>query len=466
LLLGPLAAYNFAAIALPAAAALSAYRLCFCLTGQRWPSFIGGYLFGFSGYLLGQEEGHMQMTSVFLLPFIALTVLRFLRRELDQRRLLVRLGPLLGAQFWLSTELFVTASLALVVALLATYASVHDLRPRFRPLVVAVTGSYLVALLLAAPILYYSVSQLHNPPANMPSDFPTDLLNLIVPTGLALLGSRGATAVWHFTAGNAESGGYLGLPVVAMIAAFAASRWRSRSGGLLLLLFGVALVASYGTSLQLNGHRLIGLPWTWLTYTIPLDNVLPARLSVYATLTAAVISAIWLATQTEPLRRIVLPVLAIAALLPALGHGYWKTVPSQPGFFTASQYRSCLPPQANVLTIPYNQWGTSLLSQAEDSFRFRLAGGYVTDQWPHSYTSFTATFVSLESDEPQPTASTAQIVAFAHAKRVSDITVAQDAGYNGWARTLARRIHPRSLGGVWLFPLTPAATLASTCPGS
>src|SRR5579863_4087652 len=47
-LAGPVAAYNVAALLLPAAAAFAAFLLCRHLTGAFWPSLAGGYIFGFS----------------------------------------------------------------------------------------------------------------------------------------------------------------------------------------------------------------------------------------------------------------------------------------------------------------------------------------------------------------------------------------------------------------------------------
>jgi hypothetical protein len=46
-LFGPVAAYNVAALLLPALAAWTAYLLCRELTGSMWASIVGGYLFGF-----------------------------------------------------------------------------------------------------------------------------------------------------------------------------------------------------------------------------------------------------------------------------------------------------------------------------------------------------------------------------------------------------------------------------------
>ena len=82
---GPVVAYNARCDAVPALAALTAYLLCRHLTGSLWASLVGGYLFGFSSYMLGQELGHLHMTAVFLLPLVALAVVRFVREEIDGR---------------------------------------------------------------------------------------------------------------------------------------------------------------------------------------------------------------------------------------------------------------------------------------------------------------------------------------------------------------------------------------------
>src|SRR5262249_35752807 len=79
---GDVAAYHTAAILLPALAAWSAFLLCRHVTRRFWPSLAGGYLFGFSSYLLAEELGHPHLSSVFLVPLAALVVLRFLESEL------------------------------------------------------------------------------------------------------------------------------------------------------------------------------------------------------------------------------------------------------------------------------------------------------------------------------------------------------------------------------------------------
>ena len=126
ILFGPVVAYNLAALLMPALGAWTAYLLCRYLTGSLWASVVGGYLFGFSAYMLGQQLAHLHMTAVFLLPLSRSPSCASSVRSSTGGGLAWRLGVLLGLQFWLSTELFFTAVLALGVALLLAFGLVRE----------------------------------------------------------------------------------------------------------------------------------------------------------------------------------------------------------------------------------------------------------------------------------------------------------------------------------------------------
>ncbi len=57
LLVGPTAAYNVAMLLLPALGAWSAFLLCRYASGSTWGSVVGGYLFGFSSYVVAHLYG-------------------------------------------------------------------------------------------------------------------------------------------------------------------------------------------------------------------------------------------------------------------------------------------------------------------------------------------------------------------------------------------------------------------------
>src|SRR3984957_341360 len=108
---GEPATYNaMISLALPLAA-FSAFLLCRRITGAFWPSVLGGYIFGFSAYMLGQVLEHLLLVAVFPVPLIALLTLKRLDAEISPRRFAILLAALLTAQFFCSVELFATLTI-------------------------------------------------------------------------------------------------------------------------------------------------------------------------------------------------------------------------------------------------------------------------------------------------------------------------------------------------------------------
>src|SRR5262249_35648844 len=141
-----------------ALAAWTAFLLCSYLTGRLWASFAGGYLFGFSAYVVAQTLGHPHMTAVLLLPLVALVLVRHVRGKLTGTGLTWRLGLLLGWQLWLSTELYTTLAIALAASLGVAYLCWREHRPRLRAALGPVAAAYGLSLAVAAPLVYYALS--------------------------------------------------------------------------------------------------------------------------------------------------------------------------------------------------------------------------------------------------------------------------------------------------------------------
>src|SRR5262249_20843976 len=155
LLFGPVLAYNVASVLMPALAAWTAFLLCRRLTGSSWAALAGGYLFGFSTYVLSAELTHIFSAAVFLLPVAALLIVRFVRDELTGRGLALRMGFLFAAQMLLSTEVLFTMTLALVAALALAVVLVPAARRPIVRMLVPLLGAYALAALLTAPFVYY-----------------------------------------------------------------------------------------------------------------------------------------------------------------------------------------------------------------------------------------------------------------------------------------------------------------------
>ena len=73
---GPVASYNLLALLACPLAGWAAFLLFRRVTGRFWPSVLGGYVFGFSTYLLGHLAMHVNLELVFVPPLCAYLFLR------------------------------------------------------------------------------------------------------------------------------------------------------------------------------------------------------------------------------------------------------------------------------------------------------------------------------------------------------------------------------------------------------
>lgn len=447
---GPVAAYNVASIALPALGAWTAFLLCRHVTRAYWPSLAGGYLYGFSSYELGQLQGHLHMSSVFLLPLVALLVLRFVEGTLDGGGLVLRLGPVLAAQFLLSTEILFTLTLALVVAVVVTFAIAAPVRRRVVALWRPLLGSYLAGAVLVSPLLAYALLHFQRESLNQPGLFSADLLNVVSPTPLTAVNVHWSRhAAMHFVGNTAENGAYLGLPLLAIVAWYAWQGRRRAGAWLLVSLLVLAVVAELGPNLRVRGATYAPLPWKPLVDLPVFNDVLPARFAAYAALAAAVIAASWASSRAPLVVRAVLPVAAIAVTVPALGHGFWHGSPHRPAFFADGTYRSCLPPNAIVLALPYPSVDAAMLWQAESRFRYRLADAWLSPVVPRGAPD-PSVLEALHDDE-LPAGGGAAILELAR-DEAADVIVLDGAYTARWRPLLtAAGLRGRSVDGVELY---------------
>jgi hypothetical protein len=462
LAVGPVAAYNVACVALAGVGAWTAFLLCRYVTGATWPALAGGYLFGFSSYALAQQ-GHLPIAAVFPLPLVALVVLRYLDGRSSGRALSLRLGVLVGAQLWFSIEIAATLVLALLLGLALAFWVAPATRVRIRGIVSPLAGAAAVAAALTAPLLYYLLTDFRSAVINIPQAYVSDLANFAVPTRIAELGGSWAGSLSDRFPGNAfEQDAYLGLPALVILGLFLGPRLRQPLGRFLAAAIGLTAIASLGQTLHVAGHRLIALPWRLLTTVPVLDNVLPARLIVYATLAAAVAVALWAARSGAALwLRVLLPALAVLALVPNLGLSSWSRAPSLPQFFGAGYSSGCIREGDNVLLIPWGYTGDALFWQAASGFHFRIAGGALGAPIP---STFTGTIVSRLFNDHAHSGDGPDIVAFARSKGVSTIVV-DPADPQPWSSLLLAAYGPptKTIGGVLLYEISPGLIHDPAC---
>jgi hypothetical protein len=376
---GPLFAFNLAMLLSPVLAAWFAFLLCRYVTRAFWPSLLGGWLFGFSTYMLGQLVGHLNLTLVFLVPAIVHLVLRALSGELGRRRFIVLLALALTLQFSFSVETFVSMTLFGAAALAIGYALADPhVRVRFSGLLAPIGSAYLATALLVSPCLYYALQPGGPPVLPQRSDMiSTDLLAFVVPTQItALGGGRLISISQSFTATYVENGAYLG-PLLLMMVLGARSGWRRVEIRVMLSTLLVVVLCTFGGQLHIDGTSTIPLPWALVNHLPVLGVLIPARFMLYGVMIGSILAAMWLATTNTRRSGWLLALLSLACLLPAVWRNYWDGTPDLPSLFTSSAYQDAIGPRDVALVLPVGSLGQSMLWQAEAHLGFTMASGYV-----------------------------------------------------------------------------------------
>jgi hypothetical protein len=468
LLFGPVVSYNIAAVLLPALAAWTAFLLCRHVTGSVWASAVGGYLFGFSATILDQQlMGHLHVTGVFLIPLLALVVVRYVEADLSARGLAWRLGAILACQLWLSTELALTATLMLALGLALSFWLLRDVRPRLASSLAPIGAGYVLGAALAAPLLAYALVDFAARGTFVTVRDSTELLNYVVPTQMIGLGGSSLPSISkHFVPGGASA--YLGLPTLIIVAAYAVRARRFATARFLVAALLLSGLIALGTVLRVDGRTVVGLPWWRAAAHIPgLDNVFPFRFSIYCSLAAAVIVACWTAQTKGRIypRPYLLPLLALAAMVPAVWRVAYPTFrPAQPArvaFFADGLYKTCLAPGETLAVFPFA--GDSILWQAESGFGFRMASNGLQPfpKYGKPLTSFDADRVVWELsfvDYGRPTID--RLLAFAALHHVDRVVSVLRDGYPSRAQ-MARFGKVQLIGGALVAPACGAKSLAT-----
>lgn len=461
LIFGAVASYNVAAVLMPALAAWTAFVLFRHLTRSFWPALVGGYLFGFSSYMLGQEQGHMHMTSVFLVPLVVLVLVRYLEGRLDRGGLVARLGPLLALQLLFSTELSLTLLLALGAAFLLALWLVPAKRQRLVSGLAPIAGAYALAAVLTAPFVYYALKGLHTAAYVPPEGYVADLLNFVVPTDLTFYG-RGPlnTLANHFPGNTGERGAYVGLPALAIVALYALRNWRTSGARFLFAFFAVAAFFALGSELHIDGHGIVPLPWTVVDHWPLWDNALPVRFALYVSLAVGATVALWMASSPRGMLRWLLPLLAVIAIVPHFSSSHaWSTTYSVPSFFADGTYKGCLAPGENVLPLPIGQDGNPMLWQVKTGFRFRMAGGRIATTPPTEF-MHPLTIQHVSTGYPIPATQAGLLAGYLKAKDVNAVVV-DESRSKLWSGALDRLAKGQEIGGVLFYRISGALLACS-----
>ena len=470
LTLGPVAAFNLLMLIAPVLAAWTAFLLCRYVTDSFWPSFAGGYLFGFSTYELAHLTAHLNLSMVFLVPLSVLLVLRYVKGDLGRRAFVRRLALVLFVQFLLSTEVFGTLTLFGTIAMgVAAFGGGSELRQRLKDAGFRIAAAYGIVAAALSPYLFYFFK---GPVHATNTLYDSDLANVLIPTQITGLGGKALASVSAKFAGNyAETAAYVGLPLLLLAVSFVRGRRRLAGGRLLSIMLVVVALASLGSALRIRGLRTIPLPWA-LVKRLPLIGfALPDRFTLYLFLLLGLMAAIWLATASttrEGWKKWGLVIAGALVLLPNLPGGFWSGTTNVPQFFAEGMYRAYLKPGETVLVIPAGRPGAdSQLWQIESGMYFRLAGGYLTRDTPRDLLCLPLAKAVLTSDlERYPLGREApgQLRALLARRGIQTVLLYGELG-ELWRQVLAQLgLRGIDVGGLTLYHV-PAEMIAPPAQG-
>jgi hypothetical protein len=453
-LFGPIATLNLLTVAAPALAGWAAFLVCRKVTGSFWPSLAGGYLFGFSTYMVAQLTGHPNLALAFPVPLAVYLVLRRVEGSLGWLTFVLAMAATLVGLFSIFVEVFATAFVFGGLALLgALVLGPSHLRRPLLGTIGLLAAAYALAALVVGPYVFTALREVPAEPIRDLEKASVDLLGFVVPRQLTLFGGeRFAGVTADFTAPLAGDTAYMGIALTAMVVAFAVTRWRHRSTWLLVSFAVLVAVASLGPVLHVRGRPVVDLPWR-LVERIPLiQNALPDRFPMYLALTVAVMTAIWLMVRPGSVVRWGLVVVAAAMLAPNLSTlPFHQDVP-MPSFFTTGAHRRHIRAGEIVMIIPFGRGpGLSydMLWQAETDMRFRLTTGNVGFIPPEHKGRVVR---CLRQDKPAELTDE-EFLGWVRSHRVGAVVVQDGYVARWWSRLTSLGVRPIAVEGVWVFGL-------------
>ena len=462
--LGPLATFNLIILILPPLAAFSAFLLCRKLSNSLLAAALGGFLFGFSPYMLGQFLGHLNQLLIFPLPLaIYLAIGRF-RGELSRVRFITLMTAVLSIQFLLVLEPFaIMTFVAAVILLFALRVASSEERHYLLQLAFEIVAAYSFTAVLMSPYIYFYFAHGYPKVPLWPSDtFSIDLLNLLVPTSVNAIGNLGQLRqiTGAFTGNIFEQGACIGIPLFTIMFLWVRRHRSELATRLLVTTVVLSCILAAGPLLHIAGRPVLPMPWLVIEKLPLLKSAIPARLIAYAFLALAIIFTLWFCDPRTGSREKAIGTFAtLLLMMPNPSASFWATRAPLPTFFRDGSADRLLSRDDIVLPLPFGPSGMAMMWQAESGMNFRMASGLTGLQpiairrWP------VLNALGGSRDLPEPEL---QLKAFIANMEITAIVVdASDVHATQWKQMLASLdITPLEVAGVLFYRIAPDALKA------
>ena len=425
-LLGPIVAYNALITGGIALSAWCGFLAARGFVDRDLPCFVAGLVYGFSPGMIAQALGHPHVV-VALFPPVALLLgheILVSRRRLNS----VVAGTLAGvaaALQLLTGEELLAVTLVLAALGLALLALMHrdEVRASLPYVAKAGTAALVVFAVLAAyPLGFQFLGPQRVYGSVQGADvYVSDLLAFFLPSNLI-----------HFTGNVTENDAYVGVPLLALLAAGLVLGWRVTRIRWIGLTALVVAVLSLGPHLHVDGLVTpIWLPWA-LVASLPLmGSALPARLMTIGFLGVGIVVAYAFAralTATRPWRVAAGFVLlaGLVAIIPPLP--YPSVAAAVPAFFKPGGDVEKIRSGSVVLVTPFSSKESTdaMYWQAVAGYRFRMPEGDAFTPGPYlgpHPTFLQSTLDRLDTGGPVAMTPDARARALADIKRFSVTTI-------------------------------------------
>jgi hypothetical protein len=435
--LGVVAAYNTLVTGGTIVSAYCAYRVGRRFIGGRFASVCVGLAYGFSPFLIVQSPGHAKVLWAFMPPLLLLILhdLVVLRRRRPWV-LGLALGALFGVQLLSFEEGVALAAIAactgLVVLSVGHRDQIRTAGSRVMRAAPWAAGSF--AAIAGGPLAVQFFGP-NRVTGTVPGGdaYVVDLMNLLVPTKAMWLAPAVATGISErFTGNDTENGGYLGVVVIAIIAAVVIAGWRRPLVRWCAFTGAVLLLCSFGPHVHVAGSssgRISELPLPWLVIEhVPLlGSAYPSRLFIYIDLLAAMAIGLFVdgamfRMRSGLHRRATAAGLGIALIGVGLSFAPLEPVVTAavtvPDYFTApTRGAATLRADSVVLIAPFTQDGSNdepMVWQAAADMRFRMPEGY-----------FLGLRGKVRADGPPPSTTSRVMGKIEHGASVSSVDAAE-----------------------------------------
>jgi hypothetical protein len=379
---GPIPSYDILATLALALSAWAAYFALRRITPHRSSAWIGGLIYGFGGYMVGQATAHVNLMITVFPPIAAMLV-----DDVRRTRSPVRTGALLGlcsaAQVFVDEEILATTTIMILLGLLVAGCIRRPGRAVVMRYALAGTVTGLVFTVLAGPALVYELFGPQHVHGLFVSSgrYVNDVAGFVVPNSVQWLTTAGSRRLASgFSGFDGEYGAYLGAPLLALLS-WAVWRLRRRALPASLLLT-ASVIFSLGPHLRVGGHDTgVWLPWIIPNHLPLLENAVPDRFNLYIWLAVAGLVVLLIDDlRKRPLlgrRYLGLVVCAIALIpaLPALPPSEPISVPAVIG--KASVFRRYAPGAKSALITPFSNGQFAMYAQAQSGFAYKIPVGGV-----------------------------------------------------------------------------------------